>query len=348
MAKRIVGLDFGKDSIRAVEIEDPESARPTIIRAAEIGLPVGAVQSGEVREVHTVAAALKQFWSANGFTTKNVVIGVGSQRVFVREFQVPAMSIQRIRESLAFQVEDMLPVPASDAILDFYPIAESQGENGPVIDGLVIAAIKETVLANISAVKQAGLRAIDVDLVPFALTRAAASSIDGSGTVAHIHIGATTTNILIAERGVARFVRTIGAAGDDITRALASRFEVSTEVAENMKRSRGFSAAPASTESERLAAEIINNLAGEQLTTIINTLQYFATQRRRAAIDTVVLSGGGSALPGFAEALGHACRLPIVTARPFEGVAVAKSKAMPSELSPSLMTAYGLALGAAA
>ena len=348
MAKRIVGLDFGRDSVRAVEVENPESSRPTIVRAAEIGLPLGAVQSGEVREVHTVAAALKQFWSSSGFSTKNVVIGVGSQRVFVREFQVPAMSIPRIRESLAFQVEDMLPVPANDAILDFYPIAEVQGENGPVIDGLVIAAIKETVLTNISAVKRAGLKAVDVDLVPFALARAAASSVDGSGTVSHVHIGATTTNILIAVKGVPRLVRTIGAAGDDITRALAARFDVSNEVAEKMKRTRGFSSTPVTNESEHLAAEIINNIAGEQLSTIINTLQYFANARRRAAIDTVVLSGGGASLPGFAEALGNASRLPVVAARPFEGVAVIKSKTTPTTLTPSLMTAYGLALGIAA
>ena len=62
-------------------------------------------------EPHTVASALKRLWSTTGFRSRNVILGMGNQRVLVRDLSVPRMSAQRIRESLPFLVQDMLPVP---------------------------------------------------------------------------------------------------------------------------------------------------------------------------------------------------------------------------------------------
>ena len=114
MATRIVGLDFGNDTVRAVELENAEKARPVVVRYGEIAVPEGAIRSGEVREVLTVAAAVKKLWSTAGFTSKDVVLGMGNQRVLARDLTVPRMSITQIREALPFQVQDMLPVPVAD------------------------------------------------------------------------------------------------------------------------------------------------------------------------------------------------------------------------------------------
>src|SRR5690554_4049441 len=136
MAKRIVGVDIGNDAIRAVEVLDPAGARPTIERFHEVPLPEGAARSGDVLEVHTVSASLKRLWSEGGFKSKSVALGMGNQRVLARDLTVPRMPLARIRESLPFQVQEMLPVPVADALLDFYPVSEAEGENGPVINGL--------------------------------------------------------------------------------------------------------------------------------------------------------------------------------------------------------------------
>ena len=55
------------------------------------------------------------------------------------------MSQTRIREPLPYQVQELLPVPVNEAMLDFYPVAEIMTDNGPVVNGLFIAAIKEAV-----------------------------------------------------------------------------------------------------------------------------------------------------------------------------------------------------------
>jgi type IV pilus assembly protein PilM len=349
LAQRIVGLDIGKDWIRAVEVENADKAKPVVVRYADIAIPEGAVRSGEVREIHTVAAAIRKLWATAGFKSKNVVLGLGNQRVIARDLTVPKMSIQQIRESLPFQVQEMIPVPVSDALLDFYPVSEGDGDNGPVVHGLLIAAIKDSVMANVSAVREAGLNPVQVDLIPFALTRVMARGTFARGTIAIIDIGASTTNVVIIKAGVPQFVRMIPAGGDDLTKALVNRMEVSPLQAEQMKRNRGFSMAPVASELEGRSAEVINASTTELLNSLRNTLNYFNNAHQNDQVQAIILSGGGAQLRGFSQALGETTRTQVISSDPFSTVDVSRQGKKAAGADPNtLAVALGLALGSAA
>jgi len=348
MAKTIVGLDIGSTTLRAVEITDADKAHPTLRRYHEIPVPDGAVSRGEVLEPNTVATALKQLWSAGGFSSKRVVLGMGNQRVLARDLSVPKAPIERIRESLPFQVQDMLPLPVADALLDFYPISESVGESGPVINGLLIAAVKDAVLGNVKAVQLAGLTPVEVDLIPFALDRVLLTRQKASGTIILIDIGAATTSVVIATNGVPQFVRIIPTGGADLTTALATRLEIPAEQAERLKRALGLASAVSTNEEERAVA-IIYELVNELLGSLRNTVSYFMNTRPNDPVSHIVLTGGGALLPGLADALGEFTRLAIVPGDPLAGVTVARSARADRSVShSSLSVALGLALGSAA
>jgi len=348
MATNAIGLDFGRDVLRAVELDGADKAKPTVVRYAEMPLPEGAVRSGEVREINTVSSAIRRLWSTAGFKSKNVVLGMGNQRVLARELTVPKMGLAQIRESLPFQVQEMLPVPVNEALLDFYPVSEGIGEQGPVINGLLIAAIKESVLANVNAVRQAGLEPVEVDLIPFALTRVLVREPYNRGTVAIIDIGGSTTNVVVATNGVPQFVRMIPGGGEDISRALVAQLDVSPQQAENLKATRGFYGPPPTTELDQRASELIHNTALELLTSLRNTLNFFTNSHQNDPIQAILLSGGGSMLNGLAQALGELTRLQIIPADPFRTVVLSKTLRNTSRQEQlNMTTALGLAIGQA-
>jgi type IV pilus assembly protein PilM len=348
MATRIVGVDIGSDSLRAVEIEDANKARPTIVRYHEVPLPAGAAKSGEVLETHTVASALKRLWSTGGFKSKDVVLGMGNQRVLARDLTMPKMSLAQIRESLPFQVQDMLPMPVADALLDFYPISEGAGENGPVVNGLLVAAVKDAVLANVTAAKLAGLSPVEVDLIPFALTRVQSRGSHSTGTVAVVDVGAATTNVVVTIAGVPQFVRIIPSGGGDVTRAIATRLGIDEGIAESAKRALGLAAGPVNAE-QRPVVEIIYEVTSELVNSIRNTISYFDNTHAASNVERIILSGGGSKLSGFASALGELTRTEVVVTDPFASVAMAKGIASgEAHVRDSMTVALGLALGSAA
>jgi type IV pilus assembly protein PilM len=350
MPKSVVGLDIGRGSVRAVEVENPDKARPTVVRVHEVALPNGAVVSGEVSEIETVATAIRTLWSEGGFTSKDVVIGMGNQRVIARDHSVPKMAtLQQIREALPFQVQDLIPVPVNEALLDFYPISEFAGDRGPMINGLLIAAVKESVMANVTAVKRAGLRAMGVDLIAFALSRALVRGVLKDSTVAVVDIGSSTTQIVVTSHGIPHFVRMIPAGGEDITRAIMSRLEIGHVDAEAAKFARGLSSVQPTSETEQATAEAIGASAHQLLTSIRNTFYYYTTTHPTAPLDEIILTGNGSLLPGMSPVLSEFAQLQVEQADAFSGVEVAKSVAKGDRLNIQSMTvALGLALGAAA
>ncbi|WP_348788695.1 type IV pilus assembly protein PilM [Leifsonia sp. NPDC080035] len=349
MSTSIVGVDIGNGMIRAVELADPAKPKPTLLRHAEVPLPEGAVNRGEVLEPNTVAAALRELWRKGGFKTRDIVLGMGNQRVLARDLAMPLMSIERIRESLPFHVQDMLPVPVADALLDFYPVSYGQSEGGPVVNGLLIAAVKDAVLANVRAAELAGLTPVDVDLIPFALSRVLLTRGEPSGFSALVDIGANTTTVVIAADGVPQFVRIIPAGGSDMTEALRSGLEIAPHEAEGVKRTLGLASQVSSVDEQR-AVEIIYQAAGELLSSLRNTINYFVNTRPDARVERVVLSGGGAGLQGLPEALGEMTRLPVVPGDPY--VAVGLSRSLNADelraKRSSLTVALGLAIGSAA
>ncbi|MBY0175670.1 type IV pilus assembly protein PilM [Curtobacterium herbarum] len=316
MAKSIVGIDIGANAIRAVEVSDVDKPRPIVLRFAEVETPKDATKQGEVLEANTVAATLRSLWALGKFRSKDVVLGVGNQRVLSRDLTVPMAPLAQIRESLPFQVQDMLPVPVGDAILDFYPTSEGEGEGGPVVNGLLVAAIKDAVLANVQAVQLAGLNPVGVDLIPFALARVLAPRVAGSGTVAIVDCGAETTSVVISTDGLPKFVRIIPTGGADVTRAIAAQLGIEPAEAEAVKRHFGMAGATVTQDDDRAVA-VVRSAVGEVLASIRNTVNYFVNTRPEEPVRGIVLVGGGAALPGLREGLGELARVPVALGDPF-------------------------------
>lgn len=350
MAASVVGVDIGTATIRAVEVTETSKPRPQLARFHEVALPEGAVSRGEILEPNTVAAAFRQLWAEGRFSSKNVALGMGNQRVLARDLAVPKASLQHIRESLPFAVQDMLPVPVSDALLDFYPMQEVQGESGPMVNGLLIAAVKEAVLGNVKAVELAGLRPLGVDLIPFALCRVLVGRDQPhTESTVVVDVGANTTSIVVTTGVSPQFVRIIPTGGAVLTDAISASLEIPPAAAEALKRRLGLATEAHSLDEQR-AIEVIYRVTGELLNSLRNTINYYANTRPGEAISRIVLTGGASHLPGFAEAIGEMTRLPVVPGDPFTGVGLSRKLNADQlrERRSSLAVALGLALWRAA
>jgi type IV pilus assembly protein PilM len=347
MTAHVVGLDIGYASLRAVEVSDAATNRPTLVRYHEVPLPDGAVNRGEVLEPNTVASALKLLWSTGGFKSKNVVLGIGNHRVVARDLTVPKMSLKLIREALPFQAQDMISVPVVDALLDFYPISESDGKEGPQVNGLLVAAVKEAVQRNVHAVELAGLNPAGVDLTAFAMSRAIFRGAPTGDAVVQIDVGAGTTTVVIAYADVPQFVRLIPTGGADLTQTLMQRIGLPAEDAETLKRRIGL--APTTPENA-LASQTIRETTTELLNSLRNTINYFVNTRHDVPVVRIVLTGGGANLDGFANALSEITRLPVV--RPDSSQSIGLGKGVDAdafkETRSRYLVALGLVLGSAA
>jgi type IV pilus assembly protein PilM len=337
VASRVVGLDIGTSGVRAAELTLSKGG-VTLERFGQVALPIGAVRDGEVVDAEGVASAIRQLWSQAKFSTKKVVAGVANQKVVVRQVDLPWMPEAELRKALAFQVQDYVPMPVEEAILDFHSLEEFSNDTGDrMLRVLLVAAGRDMVGSAIDAITRAGLQPQMVDLTSFAVLRSLVSldaAVRSSSVEALVDIGSQVTNIVVHQNGAPRFVRILMMGGGDITDAVAERLGIPAEQAEVIKQESGMAAGPSSVETTP-AGRAIESTASAFIEEIRGSLDYYTAQPGSARIERVVLSGGGSRLVGLA-------------ARPLSTLKLGKTGLTPEQLAyvePMVSVPVGLAMG---
>ena len=346
MPKTRIGLDVGSTAVRAAELT--EGSPPSVVRAAQVPLAAGAVENGEVRDVGAVSEALRELWTRGGFKSRKVWMGVGNQRVVVREIALPAMPEKELRQSLGFQVQEFIPMPVDEAVLDYHLIEEIEIEGREMLRLLLVAAQKAMVDTLVAAATGAKVEPIGLDLVPFALVRAVGSTgagmeLETSGGEAIVDVGAHVTNIVVHAAGETRFVRILPSGGRDITVAIARGLSVDDEVAERLKRGEVVQGADA---TPRQALDIAMQRATQFVDEIRSSLEFYTAQTQGSRIERLLISGGGSKLAGFIEILRQRIPVTVEPGRVFSRVTsqLALSEEAQAEAEPVLATAVGLAI----
>jgi type IV pilus assembly protein PilM len=333
-----VGLDIGSMSIRAVETRRTKDG-PVVTNFGYVLLPPGAVSGGVVHDPTVVTGALRQLWAGTRFGTKEVVLGVTNPQVVVREMAVANLPDRELRKSLPFQVRDMLPLPVERSLLDFYRL-EDAGSN-KTVRGLLVAAPKEPVLAAVKAVERAGLRVSRVDLASFALLRS--SSWLDANVEAIVDIGARVTSVVIHLDGVPIIVRSVPRGGAEITEMLATRIGATVTEAEALKCRVGLNADDG-PETAEVVREAVRPLVNE----IRSSFAYLTAGDRPSTVARLVLTGGGSQLPGLVELLSSQIGMNVMLGDPTMRLREARRNRSEEleRLRASAAVSIGLTMGA--
>jgi len=354
MARTRIGVDVGSTAVRVAEVAVGDI--PVVVRAAQVPLPPGVVESGEVRQPEAVADALREVWAKSGVKSKQVQLGVGNQHVVVREIALPWLPEKELRDTLAFQVQEFIPMASDEAVLDFDPLGELDQGGRRMVRILLVAAHKGMVNALVEAALAAKLDPQGIDLSPFAVIRAVGTGDDGldldsNGDEAIIDIGAQVTSICVHDRGVTRFVRMLPSGGRDITLALASGLGVDDDVAERLKRGErvevdGEGATP--LPEPREIRELALTRAGSFVDEVRSSLEFYTAQMPNAQVGRMLVVGGGSRLDGLIELLQERLPVPVDRGRLFERAKseIELSAEASAEAEAVLSVAVGLAIPA--
>jgi type IV pilus assembly protein PilM len=371
MATRVIGLDIGTLAVRAAELTLGRGA-PSLQRFGQVALPPGAVMGGEIVDAATVSAAIRRLWREAGFAGRHVVLGVGNQRVVVRQADLPDLPDDELRSAIRFQAAELIPIPIDEAVFDVTVLSRSAagGTEGSVDGGtessarvLLAAAHREMVDTLVGAVRDAGLEPTMVDLVPFALIRSLAelespiAPPTGDPTrpdgyrrpgEAIVGVGAGVTNVVVHEDGVPQFVRILTLGGNDLSRAVADELGLDPDVAEDLKR-RASTANGAATNGgdEERAARVLSNRLAPFLDELRGSLDYYIAQEGTAGLRRVVLTGGGCQVPGLAERLSALLGVPVVRGRLIERMVIGNTGLSTEQLTAAedlMAVPVGLAL----
>ncbi|MDR1151650.1 MAG: pilus assembly protein PilM [Bifidobacteriaceae bacterium] len=343
-----VGLDLGAAYARAAVVEydaaNPLASPPRIVEFAQVSLDAAAMADGEVANAPLVADAVRHLFTSKRLPTKNVVLGCGGGHVTVREIELPVAPMDQLRASLAYMVQDELSVRVEDCLLDFYPIRVTDQR----VHGLLVAALAESVNRMVSAVSQAGIIPVRVDLAACGIARMAAGGPYGEGVVGVVNMGASATDVMVLVDGVPQVLRTLPYGGELITESVMRACSVPRDEAERVKLALGLTTPPVGDESAEAAGAQISRRVQAVVESIGQTFSYHA-QRTGQQVAGVLVSGRAALMPGLDRYLHTNLRLPMARLAVDQLVSVSPTVAshLDDGVRSDLAVAAGLAFGGA-
>lgn len=217
----LVGLDIQPGYVAAVQAH----VNGSIVLRHASGAPLApdTIREGEVLDEGLLSETLREVFRDERLG-KRVRIGVANQRTVLRVLELPPVTDRKeLAAAVRFQAEDQIPMPLSNAVLDFQSLGEVDTPNGMRQRVIVVAAQRDMVEKLLAAVRDAGLRPEGVDLSAFALIRSLyRSGAESQGRVLYLNVGGLT-NMAIAEGLVCRFTRVVGGGLEAMASEVAER-----------------------------------------------------------------------------------------------------------------------------
>jgi type IV pilus assembly protein PilM len=339
----VLGIDISTAAIKLLELSKA-GPRYRVESYAVAPLPQDAVVDKNITNVDVIGNAIKAAVKQSGTRLKQACVAVAGSSVMTKMITMSAdLSDEEMEEQIMVEADQYIPYSLDEVNLDF----EVQGasENNPeMVDVLLVASRRENIEDRVEALRIAGLKTSIVDVEAFAMENAFSLLTDQlpeaveNQTVAVADVGATMATLNVLHNGRTIYTREQGFGGKQLTEEIQRRYGLSYEEAGLAKKHGGL--------PDNYVADVLDPFKKAMVQQIARSLQFFVSSSANRGVDSIVLAGGCSSIPGLEQLVEQELGIPSFVANPFINMALS-NKVKPQTLSndtPAMMIACGLAL----
>jgi len=340
-SRSTIGLDIGSSFIKIVQLKDMKVGYELQLFDM-LPLPPEIIVDGSIIDSFRLVDSLKELLRKAKIKTKDTVISLaGHSSVIIKRISLPEMSEEELSESIKFEAEQYVPFNIEDVTLDFQILGPK--EEAGQMDVILVAVKKDIIDEYVSAVREAGLNPIIVDVNSFALENMYEINyeIDPHKNVAIVNIGASTINMNILKGGVSVFTRDSAVGSNIHTEALQKEFNLTFDNAEKLKRGK-----PIENVSPEDASTVIASASEEIVAEVNRSFEYYRSTTMHEEINEVILSGGCALIKDFPRLFEEKVGIETKVIETFKNIRIPKSSdlAYIEEMAPIAAVATGLAL----
>jgi len=331
---RVVGLDVGRGSVKALVLER-RGAREIVVGRGLTRLE-GSPDSRQVGQaIHATLAAA-------GADGQPVIAAVGGPEVVIRQVSLPPLPLTRVLSALEIQHRELGLLPPGECVMDAQVLR--RGKDGVSSEILAICAPRVLVDERTKLLQQAGVSLQTLDVEPLALLNAAlyVTQLEPGELLVLLNVGRRSSSLcLFSEQGpvVSRYLD-IGA------EAFFEQLRVPGRGALYSPEAMARALAPGEQERAQLACrDLVDRIAED----IRLSLTFYRTEYDRESLPRYAI-GGWTELPALGRWLAQRIGLnaPLEVMDPFKAVEVRIRPAAPvresGDTGPQYLQAFGLAL----
>ena len=290
----------------------------------------GIVVGGELRDPDALGAHLKEFFRKHKLPVKGVRLGVGTNRIGVRRFEISGLADpSHLENAIRFRAQEVLPIPLEEAVLDYQVVGEDTDDKGQkTYRVMLVVAYRDLVQRYVRACRVAGVKLVGIDLEAFALLRALAptsTSTREDAAVVIVSVGHDRSTFVVADGGTCEFARVLDWGGSALDVAVARVLDMTPSQAEHIKHSLTLNATQERlegyTQEQAVAVyEAVRKELQNFVRELVSSLHFYQNQPGSLGIGEITITGGTAQLPGLAAELQRLIGVSVRVGDPFARV----------------------------
>jgi type IV pilus assembly protein PilM len=290
--KDFFGLDIGTSAIRLVQLKGSGPVK-ALAKYALVPVEQKLVLSDAKADQQKVAQIIKDLVSKSGVTTRNVAVGLPSNRIFTTVVDIERLSGSELGKTIHYQADTLIPTPIDESKVDWALLGDSPVDKNK-LEVLLSSVPNEYIETRLDMLEGIGLNVIAFEPDALSIARA----LIGSGQTTPqmvVDMGLMTTDIVISVAGGPRLTRSIPTGSDAILKAASQNLNVDEKQAEQFVNKFGLS-------KDKLEGQIYKSIIGVVdilVSELEKSIKFYSTRYPNAPLDRIIVTGAASTLPEF-------------------------------------------------
>ena len=332
------GLDIGTTAVRVVQLRGRGPNR-TVFRYGTLPLDQKLTNRSDEATMSHLADSIRELLVQSQITTRNVVVGLPTNRIFsaVREFD--AMSASDFAKTLKFQIDMIIPGGAQDSKVD-WSVLDAADKTAPKKEVFVCSTRNDFIEQRLEMLERINLNVLAFEPDVLALIRALASANSAQAAGILIDIGFHDTDISIIYKNEPRLIRTVSTGIFHILKAVINNLRVDQTQGQQLLFQVGMNGGETYKTLSASIAQTLDNVLIE----LRKSVGYFVNRYSDSQLSQLIVCGDMAYAPGFAEFLAQQTGLAAVLGDAWQNVVC--PPAIAEELKPlsaNFTVAAGLA-----
>lgn len=299
-----------------------------------------AIQTSGLKIIDKETASLLQALFHEMKTgNKLAIASLPAFSAFTALLDLPIMPAGEVSKTMQYQARNFVPLPLTEVTIDWVMVKEFVDEKGVKKQRLFLTAVpNEQIKRYQNIFRLAGLNLQVLELETLSLARILTAN-DPTTTLI-IDIGARSTAIAVASRGLLKYNSQTDFAGGFLTQAIANGLGINIRRAEELKKRRGLLGTGGEYEVSTLIIPYLDVILGEA-----RRVKNLYEKHYQEGIERIILAGGGANLLGLPKYVADEFKLPALKASSFDKVSYPPSTApLVGSLGASLSVSLGLGM----
>lgn len=286
------GMDIGTTGVRIVKLVGHDKKR-TLQTYSYMPVDRKIASSDSRADQQQLAQLIKGLIAKSGLKTKNVAVGLPSQRVFTTIVDLDKLSKEELAKTIKFQADSLIPTPINESKIDWELLGSSPQDKAK--DEILLSSVTNEYAENkLDLLETLGLNIIAFEPDCLAIAR---SLIDNESNKPQIvlDIGSIASDLVIVVNGAPRLIRSIPTGYESIIKAAMQNLNIDQPQASQFVSKFGLN-------QQKLEGQIFHAISGtvDILTNEIDkTIKYFNTRYNNLKLDRFIVTGGAATLPEF-------------------------------------------------